>query len=129
MILSEHNKQLTIFIENDLEWLEMFDAGQSNIITIDMNRKITDFFFPNLPKYINDDDLEQRMIDDANRFDTILLLVCEGVMNKAGEGEFEVKNVTFYFYNDEDNKKFVLPLEEDYIGIIAFEVTPDLYKA
>lgn len=129
MILSEHNRQLTIFIENEFEWLEMFDAVESNIISIDINKKITDFFFPNLPRYINDDNLAQRMIDDANRFDTILLLVCEGVMNKAGEGEFEVKGFHLNFYDDEDNKKFVLPIEEDYIGIIAFEVTPDLYKA
>ena len=131
MKFSEKNKQLTILIEDEYEWLEMFDAGTSNIIQIDINPSNVDFFFPNRKKYINDDDLEQKLIDDANRFDTIKLTIAEGIMEKNGEGVFEVNGFDFDIISDPDEEKVALPREIDNgdFAIIAYIVSPELYEA
>ena len=131
MKFSEKNKQLTILIEDEYEWLEIFDAGTSNIIQIDINPSNVDFFFPNRKKYINDDDLEQKLIDDANRFDTIKLTVAEGIMEKNGEGVFEVNGFDFDIISDPDEEKVALPREIDNgdFAIIAYIVSPELYEA
>lgn len=131
MKFSEKKKQLTILIEDVYEWLEIFDAGTSNIIQIDINPSNVDFFFPNRKKYINDDDLEQKLIDDANRFDTIKLTVAEGIMEKNGEGVFEVNGFDFDIISDPDEEKVALPREIDNgdFAIIAYIVSPELYEA
>ena len=130
MKFSEKNKQLTILIEDLYEWLEMFDAGTSNIIQIDINPSNVDFFFPNRKKYINDDDLEQKLIDDANRFDTIKLTVADGIMEKNGEGVFEVNGFDFDILSDPDEEKVALPreIENGDFAIIAYIVSPELYQ-
>lgn len=129
MKFSENNKQLTILIEDLYEWLEMFDAGTSNIIQIDINPSNVDFFFPNRKNYINDDDLEQKLIDDANRFNTIKLTVAEGIMEKNGEGVFEVNCFDFDIIIDPDEEKVALPreIENGDFAIIAYIVSPELY--
>ena len=130
MKFSEKNKQLTILIEDLYEWLEMFDAGTSNIIQIDVNPSNVDFFFPNRKKYINDDDLEQKLIDDANRFDTIKLTVAKDIMDKSGEGVFDVNGFDFDIISDPDDEKVALPreIENGDFAIIAYIVSPELYQ-
>ena len=130
MKFSEKKKQLTILIEDEYEWLEIFDAGTSNIIQIDINPSNVDFFFPNRKKYINDDDLEQKLIDDANRFDTIKLTVADGIMEKNGEGVFEVNGFDFDILSDPDEEKVALPreIENGDFAIIAYIVSPELYQ-
>lgn len=131
MKLSEKDKQLTILIEDVYEWLEMFDNGTPNIIQLSINRINVDFFFPNRKRYINDDDLEQKLIDDANRFDTIKIEVADGIMEKNGDGIFEVNGFDFDIISDPDNEKFALPIEVENgdFAIIAYVVSPELYEA
>jgi hypothetical protein len=132
MEFKEKDRQLTILIEDLYEWHEMFDGTSStNIIEVPIGKNNIDFFFPNRKKYINDDDLEQKLIADANRFDTIKIEVANGVMDKSGEGVFEVNGFDFDFNTDlDDEEKFALPIEieNNEIGIIAYIVSPDLYE-
>ena len=131
MKFSEKNKQLTILIEDLYEWLEMFDGTSStNIIEVPIGKNSIDFFFPNRMKYINDDDLEQKLIDDANRFDTIKLEVADFIMDKKGEGVFEVQGFDFDVFSDPNDEKFALPIEieNEEFGVVAYIVTPDLYE-
>lgn len=62
---------------------------------------------------------------------TIKIEVADGVMDKSGEGIFEVNGFDFDFntYTD-DEEKFALPIEieNNEIGIIAYIVSPDLYE-
>ena len=132
MKFSEKDKQLTILIEDEYDWLEMFDAtNASNIIEIPIGKNNIDFFFPNRKCYNENDDLAQQLIDDANRFDTIKLEVAEGIMNKEGEGIFDVEGFDFDFSSDPDeDEKFALPIEieNEEVGIIAYIVSPDLIE-
>lgn len=131
MKFSENNNQLTILIEDDYEWLEMFDRSSksSNIIEISINKSNVDFFFPNREIYINDDDVEQRLIDDANRFETIKLVVADDVMDKNGEGVFEVNGFDFDLIQDPDEERFALPreIENGDFAVIAYIVSPEPY--
>ena len=109
----------------------MFDGTSStNIIEVPIGKNSIDFFFPNRMKYINDDDLEQKLIDDANRFDTIKLEVADFIMDKKGEGVFEVQGFDFDVFSDPDDEKFALPIEieNEECGVVAYIVTPDLYE-
>ena len=133
MKLSEKERRLTVLIEDEFEWLEIFDSSPaSDIISIDVSRETIDFFFPNRAKYINDDDLEQKLIDDANRFDTVELKIADGVMDSRGEGIFEVKGFSFDINSDpdEEDQKFMLPIERETgaFGLVSFTVTPDLIE-
>ncbi len=132
MEFSEKNNQLTIIIEDDYEWLEMFDRSSksSNIIEISINKTNVDFFFPNRKFYINDDDIEQRLIDDANRFETIRLVVADDVMDKNGKGVFEVNGFDFDLIQDPDEERFALPreIENGDFAVIAYIVSPEPYS-
>lgn len=131
MKFSQKNNQLTILIEDDYEWLEMFDRSSksSNIIEISINKSNVDFFFPNRKVYINDDDIEQRLIDDANRFETIRLVVADDVTDKNGEGVFEVNGFDFDLIQDPDEERFALPreIENGDFAVIAYIVSPEPY--
>lgn len=132
MKFKEKDRQLTILIEDEDDWLETFDASNtSNIIEIPIGDNNIDFFLPNWNNYDKNKNLALQLIADANRFDTIKIEVANGVMVKSGEGVFEVNGFDFDFNTDlDDEEKFALPIEieNNEIGIIAYIVSPDLYK-
>lgn len=132
MKFKEKDRQLTIFIEDEYDWLEMFDASNtSNIIKIPIGDNNIDLFLPNWNNYDKNKNIALHLIADANRFDTIKIEVADGVMDKSGEGVFKVNGFDFDFNTDtDDEEKFALPIEieNNEIGIIAYIVSPDLYE-
>jgi hypothetical protein len=110
MIFTEEiiKRQLNLFIEDDLDWLETFDNEDlDNEIPITLNEKNMDFFFPNWKTETDPDNLAGTLNElKANRFDTIRVTIADDVMDKDGEGVYEVQSFAISFPFGEDENKF-----------------------
>ena len=129
MIYTEDNVQLNLFVEDDFDWLELFDTQTDNSLTITVNESNIDFFFPNWRDYVDKDNiLETLNFDDADRFETIKVTIADNVMDKDGEGVYEIQSFKFGVYVDDDDNTVRVSANENFGDIIQlhYEVTPDL---
>lgn len=130
MIFTEetNSRRLNIIVQDDFDWLELFDnRNLENEIPITLNWKNMDFFFPNWRTEADPANLAETLNElRANRFGSIQVTIADEVINKHGEGVYEVQAfaITFpAYYGDE---KFLIAGEDIILAKIFYKVAPQL---
>lgn len=133
MIYTEEiiNRRLNIIIQNDFDWLQLFDTHKlSNEIPIVLNEDNMDFFFPNWRIEYNPENLPDTLDEFvADRFDSISVSISEGVSLNEGKGEYEVTAFAIAFPVNENDDKFDIQAEGKVLAKLFYQVSPVHYEA
>ena len=128
MRFSEHNKVLNLVVDNDFDWLELFDTEHKGVILIALNSENIDFFFPGWRDYADMDNVGDSLrYEDANRFHAIHITIEDGVMSKEGEGDYEVLDYHFASQEDDGGEAISIPADDELAecGYLIFTVRPE----
>jgi hypothetical protein len=121
-------RKLNIIVQNDFDWLQMFDdLKQRNEMPIVLNEDNMDFFYPNWRTEFDPGNIPDTLDElVANRFDYISIVFSEGVTFDVGEGRYEVTAFSIAFPCDEEQHKFDIPAEGKVLAKLFYQVSPDL---
>lgn len=130
MILSRENDILEINVENDIDWIDLFDKGDYNEIMFEIEEETLDLFFPGWESYIDKDRPFETLRKEDGKIKTIRIQLSPDLKHLGGDGIYEVVEYRCDLADEAYRDEFGLePTYDEFLhltGTVYYKVTPDL---
>lgn len=132
MLMTRANKDtIVITIENLWDWMDLFDNGVKDEISLDLDSEILDVFFPDWDTYVDEEKpFDSLNLEDINAIKILHVVIATDVQeieDLDGEGLYDVLSCDCILANAELEQVNEQPDFEDfleYTGTMTFKISP-----
>lgn len=131
MLIDRGDNTIVITVENFWDWMDLFDNGNEDEITFELNAEILDVFFPGWDTYIDEESpFESLKMEDIKKIKTIHIMIAEDVPEVEGldgEGMYDVVGGECYLMEKDPETGEERGFEAflDFTGTATFKITPN----